>query len=171
MRRLILAALLAASAPAAIAAPTPKEQLLVPPARRGALRRRLDRREAWRHVALDAARRHALPTAFAVAARLDHRDRPDGHARPRRIPTEIAIRGMTPNGDAAETLRSANGKAHWVSPVDEGSAVRQRADIIWRMAAVRLPTRSSSTALVAAGAKGIDLLPSGHATLKESADS
>jgi hypothetical protein len=31
MRRVIFAALLAASAPAALAAPTPKDQLLVPP--------------------------------------------------------------------------------------------------------------------------------------------
>ena len=32
------------------------------------------------------------------------------------------IRGFTPNGDAGETFAIEKGKAHWKSPVDEGSA-------------------------------------------------
>ncbi len=36
------------------------------------------------------------------------------------LPTEIAIRGVTPNGDAAETFAIADGKAVWKSTADSG---------------------------------------------------
>ena len=34
----------------------------------------------------------------------------------------VTIRGFTPKGDAGETFAIENGKAHWKSPVDEGSS-------------------------------------------------
>ena len=36
--------------------------------------------------------------------------------------SSVTIRGFTPNGDAGETFAIEGGKAHWKSPVDEGSA-------------------------------------------------
>src|SRR4026209_2233265 len=36
------------------------------------------------------------------------------------MPSSVAIRGATPQGDAAETFSVANGTASWKSPVDEG---------------------------------------------------
>jgi imidazolonepropionase-like amidohydrolase len=38
------------------------------------------------------------------------------------MPASVAIRGVTPQGDAAETFTVAGGKANWTSPVDAGSA-------------------------------------------------
>ena len=38
------------------------------------------------------------------------------------MPVSIIVRGVTPQGDAAETFTIANGKAAWKSPVDAGSA-------------------------------------------------
>jgi len=34
----------------------------------------------------------------------------------------VTVRGFTPNGDAGETFAIEGGRAHWKSPVDEGSA-------------------------------------------------
>src|SRR5579859_7081986 len=36
--------------------------------------------------------------------------------------SSVVVRGFTPNGDAGETFAIEGGKAHWKSPVDEGSA-------------------------------------------------
>ena len=106
MRRLILAALLAASASAAFAEPTPKEQLLVPPG------------DATHFVVVSTAGKHGddymwtLPdgrTAFRESILLrglvfetDETIRfgADG------MPAEVTIRGVTPSGDAAETFRN-----------------------------------------------------------------
>ncbi|HEU4781561.1 MAG TPA: amidohydrolase family protein [Steroidobacteraceae bacterium] len=38
------------------------------------------------------------------------------------MPASLAIRGVTPQGDAAETFTIAGGKATWKSPVDAGNA-------------------------------------------------
>ena len=38
------------------------------------------------------------------------------------MPTSVTVRGVTPQGDAAETFTVANGKANWKSPVDAGGA-------------------------------------------------
>ena len=38
------------------------------------------------------------------------------------MPLSLEIRGITPQGDAAETFKIAGGKATWKSPVDAGSA-------------------------------------------------
>lgn len=39
------------------------------------------------------------------------------------MPVTLAIRGVTPQGDAAESFAIASGKASWKSPVDAGAAV------------------------------------------------
>src|SRR5262249_5510909 len=38
------------------------------------------------------------------------------------MPSTIAIRGVTPQGDAAETFRVSGGTAGWKSPIDAGTA-------------------------------------------------
>ncbi len=84
---------------------------------------------------------------------------PDGR------PTAIAIRGFTDSGDATEDFSvDGNGVAHWKTSVDSGSAPlgSKRYNTYggpW------LAGEKDIEALVAAGAKGIDLLPSGHASL------
>src|SRR6059058_4724785 len=122
MRRLMIAALLTATATAALADPTPKDQLLVPPA------------DATHFVVVSTAGKHGdeyvwtLPdgrTAFRESILLrgltfetdeTMRFGPDG------MPSEIVIRGVTPSGDAAEHFAIANGQASWQSTVDQGSA-------------------------------------------------
>lgn len=85
---------------------------------------------------------------------------PDGR------PTRISIRGFTDSGDATEDYAvDAAGVARWKTSVDSGEAP---------LGAKRYSTyggpwlagEADINALVAAGDKGIDMLPSGHATLK-----
>jgi len=78
-------------------------------------------------------------------------------------PTAIAIRGYTDSGDATEDF-SVDGKgvATWKTAVDDGSApfAGKRYNTYggpW------LASEKDVEALVAAGSKGIDMLPSGHA--------
>ena len=104
MRRNLFAALLAATASAAISAPTPKEQLLVPPANAG------------HYVVVSTAGKHCDEYAWKM---------PDGRLAFREsillrglifetdetlragadgMPSDIVIRGVTPSGDAGETF-------------------------------------------------------------------
>ena len=121
MRRLILAALLAANAPAAFAEPTPKEQLLVPPA------------DAAHFLVVSTAGKHGDEYMWTL---------PDGRTALREsillrglvfetdetirygadgMPAEVTIRGVTPSGDAAEHFSISDGQASWLSTVDKGS--------------------------------------------------
>lgn len=81
-------------------------------------------------------------------------------------PTDIAIRGFTDQGDATENFSvDANGVAHWKTSVDEGSGPfgGKRYNSYggpW------LAGEQDINALVAAGDKGLDLLPTGHAVIK-----
>ncbi len=80
-------------------------------------------------------------------------------------PTKIAVRGYTDQGDATEDFSvDSNGVAHWKTVIDEGSAPfgTKRYSSYggpW------LAGEKDVEALVAAGDKGIDLLPSGHASI------
>jgi imidazolonepropionase-like amidohydrolase len=161
---MILAALLAATAPAAFAAPVPKEQLLVPP------------REAVHYVVVSEAGKHGdmwrwtLPDgriayrhSQALRGWISETDQvvkfgPDG------MPVSLEVRGITPNGDAAETLAVADGKATWTSTADSGSV--ERKGYYLPAGGIPLFNDESTNAAAAAGAAGMDLLPSGHATLK-----
>ena len=164
MRRTILAALLVASASIAIADPTPKEKLLVPPA------------GARHYVISSSAGKHGDMWAWTtpdgkLAYRMSMSLRgwvteddelitpgPDGR------PTNIAIRGYTDSGDATEDFNvDQSGVAHWKTSVDSGSAP---------FGAKRYNTyggpwvagEKDIEAIVAAGDKGIDMLPTGHAS-------
>jgi imidazolonepropionase-like amidohydrolase len=80
------------------------------------------------------------------------------------MPSALVVRGVTPNGDAAETFKIADGKATWKSPVDAGESK-------YGSPALYVPqggTFSGSTALLieallAAPDKSSALLPGGRA--------
>ena len=164
MRSLVLAALLAASASIAIAEPTPKDQLLVPP------------EEAAHFVVMSTAGKHGdeymwtMPdgrTAFRQSILLrglvfetdeTMRVGADG------MPTEIVIRGVTPSGDAAENFAISNGAATWVSPVDKGNAAYGAPAYYLAQGGPFVSNAPEIDRLLAAGRRGLALLPSGKAT-------
>jgi imidazolonepropionase-like amidohydrolase len=165
MRHLILAALLSACASAAIADPTPKEQLLKPPA--GARHYTISSTagkhgDIWSWTAPDGQTAYRMSMSLRgwiteddalITAGADGR------------PTKIAIRGFTDSGDATEDFNvDGNGVAHWKTSVDAGSAPfgTKRYSTYggpW------LAGEQDIEALVKAGDKGMDLLPSGHASI------
>ncbi len=80
-------------------------------------------------------------------------------------PAAVAIRGFTDQGDATESFSvDAGGIAHWQTAVDSGSAPfgGRRYNTY---GGPFLASENDIAAYVAAGAKGIDLLPSGHASI------
>jgi imidazolonepropionase-like amidohydrolase len=167
MRRSILAALLAACASTAVAAPTPKDQLLVPPA------------DAAHFVIVSTAGKHGDEylwktadgrTAFRQSILLrglifetDETMRlgVDG------MPTDVVIRGVTPSGDAAENFAIANGNASWTSPVDKGGTAYSAPAFYVAQGGPFVSVAPQVDALLAAGAGGMALLPSGKATFQK----
>ena len=165
MRRPFLAALLAATASIAAAAPTPKEQLMTPPA--GARHYTISS-TAGKHGDIwswtTAEGKLAYRMSMTLRGWVTEDDElltlgADGR------PTAIAVRGYTDQGDATEDFSvDGSGIAHWKTVVDSGSAP---------FAAKRynsyggpwLAGEKDIEALVAAGDKGIDLLPNGHASI------
>lgn len=163
MRKMILAALLAASASVGVAEPTPKEQLLVPPS------------DAAHYVVVSTAGKHGDEYMWTM---------PDGRRAFREsimlrglifetdetlrtgadgMPADMVIRGVTPNGDAAETFTLADGKASWASPVDTGSAAYASPAFYLPNGGPLLNSAPEIDRLLAAGQAGMGLLPSGRA--------
>jgi imidazolonepropionase-like amidohydrolase len=163
MRRTILAALLTASTSTAIAEPTPKDQLLVPPA------------DATHYLVVSTAGKHGDEYMWTM---------PDGRLAIREsillrgltfetdetmrvgadgMPSEVVIRGVTPQGDSAETFNVANGQASWTSPVDNGSAPYSAASYYLAQGGPFLSTAPEVDRLMASGPTGMTLLPSGQA--------
>ena len=80
-------------------------------------------------------------------------------------PAAIAIRGYSDQGDATEDYSvDAAGVAHWKTPVDGGEAPLG-AKRYNPFGGPWLAGENDINALVAAGDKGIDLLPIGHASI------
>ncbi|MEP7005146.1 MAG: amidohydrolase family protein [Sphingomonas bacterium] len=170
MRRIILASLLAATAsivtaPPALAAPIPKEQLMTPPA--GARHFTISsiagkHGDVWSWTMPDG--RVAYRMSMSLRGWVTETDQMMTLA-PDKRPTAIAIRGFTDSGDATETFDvDAAGVAHWKTVVDAGSAPfgSRRYNSYggpW------LAGERDVEALVAAGDKGVDLLPMGHASI------
>jgi hypothetical protein len=163
MRRMILAALLAACASPVFADPTPKEQLLVPPA------------DAKHFVVVSTAGKHGDEYVWKA---------PDGRLAFREsillrglifetdetmrfgldgMPAEVVIRGVTPSGDAAENFTVGDGRANWTSPVDKGEAAYASAAYYLPQGGPFLGIAPQIEALLAAGNAGLPLLPSGRA--------
>ena len=165
MRRALLAAFLTACASAAIAAPVGKDQLLKPPA------------DAKHYVVVSMAGKHGDQWAWtlpdgSLASRYSQSLRgwitetdevmtlgPDG------LPTKIVIRGVTPNGDAAETFTLADGKAKWTSTSDSGEAAAGPAFYL-AASGTNVANIPLAAALVKAGQNGLAMYPSGKVTLK-----
>src|SRR5947209_15962089 len=165
MRRPILAAVLTSCACVALAAPTPKEQLLSPPQD---ARHYLITSSAGKHGDIWAWRTPDGKRAYRMSMSLrgwitedDELITPEPDGRP----TAIAIRGYTDQGDATEDFSvDPSGTAHWKSSIDQGSAP-YGARRYNSYGGPWLATESDVDALVAAGAKGIDLLPNGHGSI------
>jgi imidazolonepropionase-like amidohydrolase len=163
---MILAALLVASASIAIAEPTPKEKLMTAPA--GA-RHYLISSTAGKHGDIWSWTTPDGKTAYRMSMSLrgwvtedDELVTPGASGGQ---PAAIAIRGYTDSGDATEDYSvDGSGVAHWKTSVDSGSAP---------LGAKRYNTyggpwlagEQDINALVAAGDKGLDLLPNGHASI------
>ena len=165
MRLKFFALLLLTTSSLAQAEPTPKEQLLQPPA------------AAQHYTISSAAGKHgdiwswktddgklAYRMSMSLRGWITETDQttvlgPDGR------PTTITIRGYTDSGDATEDYSvDAKGIARWKTAVDEGSAPLGNK----RYSSYGGPWLSSALdvdALLKAGSKGIDLLPGGKATI------
>jgi imidazolonepropionase-like amidohydrolase len=165
MRRPILAALLCASASVAAADPTPKEQLMTAPA--GARHYTISsvagkHGDAWSWTMPDG--RVAYRMSMSLRGWITEDDEIVTRGADGR-PTAIAIRGYTDQGDATENFSvDSNGVAQWKTSVDSGSAPFGGK----RYSTYGGPFLANDLdveALVAAGDKGIDLLPTGHATI------
>jgi imidazolonepropionase-like amidohydrolase len=164
MRPLFFALLLATTS-IATAAPTPKEELMTPPpaARHYTISSTAGNHgDIWSWSLTDG--RIAYRMSMSLRGWVTETDEvltlgPDGR------PTGMAIRGYTDQGDATENFSvDASGVAHWKTSIDQGEApfANKRYNSYggpW------LAGEKDIEALVAAGTKGIDLLPTGHASI------
>lgn len=164
----ILAMLLSGCATVALSPePTPKEQLLVPPA------------DAAHFVVVSLAGKHGDEYMWRL---------PDGRLAFRQsimlrglvfetdetlrfgadgMPLELQIRGVTPRGDAAESFRIAGGKASWTSPVDKGSVPYTAPAFYLTQGGTFLSVAPQVERLLASGKGGMAMLPSGRAELEK----
>lgn len=84
---------------------------------------------------------------------------------PDKRPIDVAVRGFTDTGDATETFTVDNaGIAHWKTAVDAGDKPFGTARYN-SYGGPMLAFEHDVDALVAAGPAGVDLLPSGHASI------
>ena len=164
MRHIVLAALLVTCASVAVAEPTPKEQLLVPPT------------NATHYVVVSTAGKHGDEYMWTM---------PDGRLAFREsillrgltfetdetmrvgadgMPSDVIIRGVTPQGDAAETFAIVNGQAMWTSPVDKGGTAYSAPTYYLAQGGPFLSSAPEIDRLMAAKEAGLALLPSGRAT-------
>jgi Amidohydrolase family len=165
MYRLLLVPLFTALATFAVAAPTSKEQLSTPPA--GARHYTISSTagkhgDVWSWTAADG--RAAYRESMSLRGWVTEVDELVTFGKDRR-PTAIAIRGYTDQGDATEDFSvDSAGAAHWTTVIDSGTApfASRRYNTY---GGAWLTSEMDVEALVAAGDKGIDLLPSGHASI------
>ena len=165
MRRMLLAPLFAATATLAVAAPMSKEALITPPAdaRHYTISSTAGKHgDVWSWTRPDG--RVAYRMSMSLRGWVTEEDEVVTAGSDRR-PTAIAIRGYTDQGDATEDFSvDGSGVAHWKTAVDSGSAPfgSRRYNTYggpW------LASDLDVEALVAAGDKGVDLLPTGHASI------
>ena len=165
MYRLLFAPLFVAIATFAAAAPISKEQLSTPPpgARHYTISSTAGKHgDVWSWTMPDG--RVAYRMSMSLRGWVTEEDELVTVGGDRR-PTAIAIRGYTDEGDATEDFTvDGAGVAHWKTAVDSGSGPfgSRRYNTYggpW------LAGEMDIEALVAAGDKGIDLLPSGHASI------
>jgi imidazolonepropionase-like amidohydrolase len=177
MRRYLIASLLAAAASigaatssahevsAAPSAPITKEQLMVPPpgARHYTISSAAAKHgDVWSWQMADGTTAYRM--SMSLRGWITETDEVMAVGADRR-PTRIVVRGFTDTGDASEDFSVDNAAvAHWKTSVDSGSAPFAGKHYN-TYGGPWLATESDVDALVAAGDRGIDLLPGGHATL------
>ncbi len=165
MRRLLLSAFLAACASSALAAPVAKGKLLAPPANAERYLVVSDagkHGEMWRWTMPDgrAAFRHSQSLrGWITETDATVRYSSDGR------PAEIIVRGITPSGDAAETYTESEGNARWTTAIDTGSGPAGK-KIYFTAGGPGLINAWLIEQLAAAGEQGVELLPSGRASLE-----
>ena len=152
-----------------LAAQTPKDQLAKPPADATAftiLSTAGTNGHAYRWAAKDGTQicRESI-LLRGMVSELDETVRLDAAG----IPTSDIVRGVTPQGDAAETFKVENGVATWKSQVDAGShpfgeAFYATAGGTMCATAIFLPT------LLHAPARTLPLLPGGSARAEKLTD-
>ena len=168
MRRIAVAIMLACAA--RVAAQTPVQELAKPPAgaRHLVIQSTGGRHgESWIWTTADGTRmgRESMNLRGQVFE-LDSVSKagPDG------MPSEIAIHGVTPAGDAAETFSISGGTARWKSQIDAGSAVYAAPAFYMSQGGPIETTAWFLEALLARPDKTLALLPGGKAHAEKLAD-
>ena len=116
--------------------------------------------DSWRWVAPDGARmgRESMNLRGQVFE-LDS----SGKAGTDGLPSAVTIRGVTPQGDAAETFTISGGTAAWKSPVDTGTASYSTPRFYVSQGGPIDTTAWFLEALLATPDKSLELLPGGRA--------
>ena len=86
------------------------------------------------------------------------------------MPSTITIRGVTPQGDAAETFNIASGTAAWKSPVDAGSASYSAPAFYVSQGGPVATTAWFLEALLTSPGRTLNLLPGGTARAEKLTD-
>jgi imidazolonepropionase-like amidohydrolase len=162
MRRVLVSAWLAAAVAAALAQ-APEAELAKPPAdaRHFVIQSTGGKHgDSWSWVAADGTRmgRESMNLRGQVFE-LDS----SGRARADGLPSAITIRGVTPQGDAAETFRISGETAVWKSPIDAGTASYPAPAFYVSQGGPIDSTAWFLEALLARPDKSLDLLPGGKA--------
>ena len=159
------------AAPAADSKPVPKEQLLVPPANAEhfvIVSSAGKHGDSWRWTMADGST--AIRESILLRGLIYEQDQVVQYDAAG-LPEKITIRGVTPQGNAAETyVRAPDGSATWTSQTDKGSAAKAAHALYLPAGGTVLGGDVGMKALLAAGAKGLDLLPGGHGTLEKGAE-
>jgi imidazolonepropionase-like amidohydrolase len=163
MSRILVSAVLAAVVVSTPVAQVPIGDLLKPPAnaRHFVIQSTGGRHgESWLWQAADGARmgRESMNLRGQVFE-LDS----SAKAGPDGMPSSIAIRGTTPQGDAAETFDISGGSARWKSQVDAGTATYPRPMFYVSQGGPIATLAWFVEALLAAPGKTLELLPGGKA--------
>ena len=170
MRRSLVPAALAAIAISTPLAQAPVADLLKPPAnaRHFVIQSTGGRHgESWIWQAADGTRmgRESMNLRGQVFE-LDS----SGKAGEDGMPSSLAIRGTTPQGDAAETFSISGGSARWKSQVDAGTAPYSRPSFYVSQGGPIAALAWFVEALLAAPDKTLELLPGGKARAARLAD-
>jgi hypothetical protein len=85
-------------------------------------------------------------------------------------PDRITIRGVTPNGDAAETFAVSDGEARWESPIDKGGKAYDGGSHYLPQGGTMSAIAVLAEKLYSAPGRKLNLLPSGEARLVKLTD-
>ena len=162
MHRILVSVWLAAVAASALAQ-VPEAELAKPPAnaRHFVIQSTGGKHgDSWSWVAADGTRmgRESMNLRGQVFE-LDSSGRPGADG----LPAAITIRGVTPQGDAAETFTISGGSAAWKSPIDSGTASYSIPAFYVPQGGPIDTTAWFLESLLARPDKSLDLLPGGKA--------